>query len=171
MAPVNAYRERLIHLVGGRDPLEVLGETAQALAEIVPAHRAEVLHARPFEGKWTPAEIIGHLCDSEWVYGFRLRLILSENNPPIAGTQQDAWVVGLRYRDRAPAELAEEFRGLRELNLAQWRRLSAEQLRRCGQHSERGAEPLFEMLPILAGHDLNHLDQIRRYIQAVQRGG
>jgi hypothetical protein len=43
-------------------------------------HSAEVLRARPFEGKWTPNEIIGHLTDSEWVYGYRLRLILSDDD-------------------------------------------------------------------------------------------
>src|SRR5215831_6753971 len=121
MASANAYRDRLIERVGGRDPLEVLGETTSALAAIVADHPAEVLRARPFEGKWSPNEIIGHLCDSEWVYGFRMRLIVSENNPPIAGTQQDAWVAGLRYNEREPVALVEEFRGLRERNLAQWR--------------------------------------------------
>jgi hypothetical protein len=75
------YREKLFNLVAGRDPIEVLGETASALADIVAGHPAEVLRGRAIPRKWTPNEIIGHLTDSEWVYGYRLRLILCEDEP------------------------------------------------------------------------------------------
>jgi len=167
----NPYRERLRNLVAGRDPIEVLSETASTLAEIVARYPAEVLQARPFEGKWTPNEIIGHLGDSEWVYGYRVRLILCEDEPPIAGTKQEAWVAGLRYNERQPSELLEIFRTLRALNIAEWRRMSGDDLQRKGQHNERGLESLGAMLEMLAGHDLSHLDQIRRYIQAIKEPG
>jgi hypothetical protein len=152
-----------------RDPIEVLGQTASTLAEIVGGHSKEVLRARPFEGKWTPNEIIGHLTDSEWVYGYRLRLVLCEDNPAILGTKQDSWVASLRHNEREPSELVEVFRMLRAFNLDVWRRMSTEDLKRSGQHSERGPEPLGVMLRILAGHDLSHLEQINRYIQAVEQ--
>jgi hypothetical protein len=67
------YREKLFNLLAGRDPIEVLGQTASTLADIVARHRAEVLRGRAIQGKWTPNEIIGHLTDIEWVYGYRLR--------------------------------------------------------------------------------------------------
>src|SRR5580692_1106153 len=87
-----SYREKILTLVGERDPLDVMAETASALAKIVDRHSAAVLRTRPFEGKWTPNEIIGHLTDSEWVYGYRLRLMLCEDHPIIKGTNQDSWV-------------------------------------------------------------------------------
>ena len=43
---------------------------------------------RPFAGKWTPNEIIGHLTDTECVLGFRSRLILCEDHPVIAPMDQ-----------------------------------------------------------------------------------
>lgn len=89
------YREKLFTLMGDRNPLEVMAQTASTLAEIVRTHPAAVLRRRPFAGKWTPNEIIGHLADGEWVYGYRLRLILCEDNPAIAGTKQDSWVAAL----------------------------------------------------------------------------
>ncbi len=170
MSPSQAYREKMFNLLANRDPLEVLAQTASALADIVGKHKHSptVLRTRPFEGKWTPNEIIGHLTDSEWVYGYRLRLILSENDPAILGTQQDSWVAGLRHNEREPSELVEIFRVLRSLNSAVWRRTSPEDLKRAGQHNERGPESLGVMLRLLAGHDLSHLAQITRYIQAIQ---
>jgi hypothetical protein len=80
-----AYRGNLFKLLGDRNPLEVLAQTASTLADVVRKRSATVLRTRPFEGKWTPNEVIGHLADSEWVYGYRLRLILCEDNPPIPG--------------------------------------------------------------------------------------
>ena len=41
-----AYREKMFDLLAGRDPIEVLGQTASALAKIVAAHPAEVLRER-----------------------------------------------------------------------------------------------------------------------------
>ncbi len=167
ISAAQAYRKRLFGLVGDRDPVEVLAQTASRLADIAARHPATLLRTRPFAGKWTPNEVIGHLTDSEWVYGYRLRLILCEDDARILGTDQDRWVAALRHNEREPAELVEIFRMLRQLNLAVWRTVSAEELERGGQHNERGAESLRVMLRLLAGHDLSHLDQIARYIQAV----
>jgi hypothetical protein len=169
MSASQAYREKMFNLLTDRNPLEVLAQTASALADIVGKHSATVLRTRPFEGKWTPNEIIGHLTDSEWVYGYRLRLILSENEPAFLGTNQELWVTALRHNEREPAELVEIFRRMRMFNLAVWNRTSPEDLKRTGQHNERGPESLDVMLRLLAGHDLSHLDQIARYIQAVHQ--
>ena len=169
MSAAQAYREKMFSLLGDRNLLEVLAQTASTLADIASKHSAAVLRTRPFEGKWTPNEIIGHLTDSEWVYGYRLRLILCEDNPTILGTSQDSWVAALRHNEREPSELVDIFRTLRQFNLAVWRRTSSADLERAGLHNERGPESLGVMLRLLAGHDLSHLDQITRYIQAVRQ--
>jgi hypothetical protein len=164
-----AYRENLFTLLGDGNPAEVLAQTASTLADIVSTHSATVLRTRPFEGKWTPNEIIGHLVDGEWVYGYRLRLILCEDRPPILGTNQDSWVSGQQHNQREPSELVETFRTLRSFNLALWERLSSADLNRTGQHNERGGESLTVMLRMMAGHDLSHLNQISHYIQVVRQ--
>jgi hypothetical protein len=162
-----AYRQRLFALIGDRNPLGVLEHTASTLAEIARTHPATVLQTRPFEGKWTPNEVIGHLVDGEWVYGYRMRLILCEDNPTILGMNQDSWVAVQRHNEREPSELVEMFRTMRRFNLALLKSLSPADLKRTGQHNERGPESLAVMLQMLAGHDLSHLDQITRYIRAV----
>jgi hypothetical protein len=163
------YQEKMFNLVGDQSPVEILAQTASTLGDIVGRHSATLLRRRPFEGEWTPNEVIGHLTDSEWVYGYRLRLILCEDAPAILGTSQDLWVAALRHNEREPSELVEIFRTLRHLNLAVWRRTPLEDLQRIGQHNERGSESLGMMLRLLAGHDLSHLAQIARYIEAAQQ--
>jgi DinB superfamily len=164
-----AYRDNLFKLLGDRDPLEVLAQTAAALTDVVRSNSEAALRTRPFTDKWTPNEVIGHLVDSEWVYGYRLRLILCEDSPPILGTNQNAWVVRQQHNQREPSELVETFRTLRELNLASWKRLSPADLTRTGRHNECGQESLAVMLRMMAGHDLSHLNQIARYVEAVRQ--
>jgi DinB superfamily len=164
---MTAYRDNLFKLLGDRNPLEVLAQTASMLAATVSAHSVTVLRTRPFEGKWTPNEIIGHLVDGELVYGYRLRLIVSEDDPAILGTNQDSWVARQHHNEREPSELVDTFRAMRQINLAVWKRLSLADWNRTGRHNERGPESLGVMLRMWGGHDLSHLDQIARYIRAV----
>ena len=161
-----AYRGNLFTLLGDRNPLDVIEQTAFTLADVVRAQPPAVLRARPFAGKWSPNEIIGHLVDGEWVSGYRLRLILCEDAPAILGMNQDLWVGGLKHNECDPSALVDMFRSMRELNLTVWRRLSPAELERTGLHNERGPESLGTMLRMLAGHDLSHLEQLSRYVQA-----
>ena len=162
-----AYRRRVRDYLGHQEPLEVLGQTADSLAGLVLEHGRKRMQVRPIEGKWTPCEVLGHLCDCEWVYGYRARLILSEEQPAILGMDQDLWVAGQRYNEREPMELAEEFRQLRSLNLRLWRGLNPKELERTGQHNERGPESLGLLRILMAGHDLLHLDQMKRLLMAI----
>jgi hypothetical protein len=162
-----AYRNRVLGFLGNQDPVQVLGRTADVLGETVRDNGRKRMQIRPIEGKWTPCEVLGHLCDCEWVYGYRARLILCEDNPPILGMDQDLWVAGQRYNEREPIELAEEFRYLRKHNLRMWRGLTPQELERTGQHSERGRESLALIRTMLAGHDLLHLDQMKRLLMAI----
>jgi len=161
-----AYRRKMADLLGDRDPIDVLSRTGEALLDIVTEHSREQMCARPYEGKWTPAEIMGHLIDAEWVYGYRLRTVLFDERPQIINMDQELWVTGQRYNDADPRALVEMFRHLRGYNMVLWTRLTNADLKRVGVHNERGEESVETMRLMIAGHDLSHLDQIRRYLDA-----
>lgn len=161
-----AYQRRMREQAGGRNPLEVMAETPAVIATLARSAPAEVLRRRPFEGKWTPAEILGHLLDSEIVFGHRIRTIWADDRPPIIGIDQDKWVAAQRYNDRDPAELAEQFAHVRSANLASYRQIPAEAYGRAGVHSERGEESIADILGYNAGHDLWHIAQFTRYARA-----
>lgn len=163
-----AYQAKLLGLLANRDPIEVMTQTPEIIRRMARENDARVLRKRPFAGKWTPTEIIGHLCDSEWVYGYRIRLILSEDRPKILGMDQELWVIAQKYNERDPKELAEQFAVMRGFNLHVWRNLSESDKARMGFHNERGGESLGLMLRMEAGHDLSHIDQLTRYIAAAK---
>jgi hypothetical protein len=61
------------------------------------------------------------------------------------------------------------FRTMRQFNQSLWNRMSPGDLKGVGQHNERGPESLAVMLRMMAGHDLSHLDQITRCIDAIRQ--
>lgn len=163
-----AYQQKLKDLLADRDPIEVLSETPDRLRRIVEEHTTEQLRARPFEGKWTPNEILGHLTDAEWASAWRFRHVLGDERPSVTGYDQDAWVDAQRFNERDPSELLAMFCALRSFNLDLWKRLTPADFGRVGDHSDRGPESLGLMLCMAAGHDLSHLDQITRYLDAIR---
>ena len=158
------YLEKMHRLLGDRDPLEVLSATPALLADIVRSHTVEQLKARPFEGKWTPNEILGHLVDIEWVFAFRVRRVLCDIDPTIEGFDQSRWVARQGHNDGEPTAHLDAFSLLRSHNLALWRKVTPDDLKRTYQHQERGQESIQTMRVLHAGHDLAHLDQITRYL-------
>jgi hypothetical protein len=122
------------------------------------------LRKRPAPGKWSIAEIVAHIADTELVGGYRIRAILGAPGTPIQGFDQDAWVTALHYDKRDPHKSFEQFCALRAANLALLKTLTPEQWEHYGMHSERGKESVAHIARMFAGHDINHLVQIERIL-------
>ncbi len=163
-----AYRRKLDEKLAGRDPLDVISQTPARLRAIFAAEDDATVCTRPFAAKWTPLEVLGHLVDAEWTYGWRMRLILGDETPPITPMDQERWVVAQRHNEASAAELLDEFESLRTFNLRWWKQRTTEDLKRHGVHGERGEESLDTIRTMLAGHDESHIDQIERYLAAIK---
>ena len=77
---------------------------------------------------------------------------------------QDAWAKAGQYEKRSPKESLEQIAAVRRANLALYKLLTPEQWKLYGTHSERGQESVEHIVRMVAGHDLNHLQQIERAI-------
>jgi hypothetical protein len=122
-------------------------------------------------GKWSMAQVIFHLCDSELVGAFRFRMVLAHDRPRLAGYDQDRWVARLHAPDADVGEALDEFTRLRRADVRLFERLTDDDRRRVGLHSERGEESVDDMLRLYAGHDLVHLRQLGRIRAAVDGVG
>ena len=80
---------------------------------------------------------------------------------------QEKWVNAQNYNESDASELVATFSTLRAMNLRFWKSLTPEQLRRSCQHNERGEENLETLMSIIPGHDLSHIDQLERYLAAI----
>ena len=154
------YTQRVLGYIEGKQPLAVQAATAKKLARLLKGVPTGKLRKRPATGKWSVSEIVAHLADAEIVGGFRMRLILGAPGTPIAAFDQDSWVTSGHYDKRDPRKSIEQFRVLREGNIAMLKSLKPEQWKHYGMHSERGQETIEHIVRMFAGHDINHLRQI-----------
>ncbi|RMH13822.1 MAG: DinB family protein [Gemmatimonadetes bacterium] len=150
-------------LLGERDPMEVLAATVPALRAALAGADPDAWRRPRTEGGWSPVQILGHLLDVEWIFGYRIRTILADEEPRFGGVDQDRWVTAQRHGDADPDALLGALEALRTANLAWWAERTAEELERTGLHEGAGVQvSLGLMRRILAGHDLNHLAQVEQ---------
>lgn len=132
------------------------GEIGRLILEIGPGNE----NAAPAPGKWSAAEIVAHLADCELVFAFRLRQTLAEDSPVIQPFDQDKWAA--TYIGVPAKQALEVFTALRGWNL----RLIGLALPEAGErpvtHPERGTMTFLTIVETMAGHDLNHLGQLKR---------
>lgn len=158
------YIQRMLGNIRGQDPLKTQAATAKKLERLVKGVSASTLRKRPTPDKWSVAEILAHLADTEIVGSWRIRAILGAPGTVIQAFDQDAWVIAGHYAKRDPRKCIEQFRVLREANIALYKSLAPEQWKHNGMHSERGEETVEHIVSMFAGHDLNHIQQIERIL-------
>jgi hypothetical protein len=140
---------------------------ADEVARALDGFPADKLTAHPFEGKWSAAEIVHHLSDSETTSGLRLRRLLSEDCPLIQGYDQDVYATRLNYNHREIAPALDLFRSTRACTAQLFDFMGDEDWRREGTHSESGTYSADDWLKIYAAHAHNHAAQIQRLKEAL----
>jgi DinB superfamily len=160
------YTQRILEHLGGKPALRVQQSTPKKLALLTKHLDRKRLAKRPAPGKWSVAEILAHLADSELAIGWRLRMMLTSNGTPIQGYDQDAWAATFNYARRDPKVSLETFRVLRENNVALLKTVPKNLLENYYMHSERGKETVAHFTNMIAGHDLNHLQQVEKIVKS-----
>jgi len=162
VADPSAYTRAVLALVGDRDPLAVQRELVASLRAAIAGLADADLRRPERAGKWSIAQVIQHLADSEIVYGYRYRMAIAQDGAPLAGYDQDAWAANLHYNATDVMAALAELAALRAANLRLLSRLTEDEWQRAGMHAERGRESVRHIAHLLAGHDLLHLRQIER---------
>jgi DinB superfamily len=158
-----AYVRALVAILGDRDPLAVLRQTPTAVRAMCREFTDAQWRTPMADGEWTALQVVGHLLDVDVVYGFRWRLILTEERPTYPGYDEKRWSLLPRP---APDQTLAALEGLRAVNLAVLDRVDDDGRRRLGVHGEQGEEDFDLTVRKVAGHDLAHLNQLARTVAA-----
>jgi hypothetical protein len=166
------YTARILGYVEGRDARRILRSTPRALQKRIAGVPRRKLSTPPAPGKWSVAQILGHLSEIEMLWGYRIRMILERDGVEIAGMDQDAWAKNSGYERIAPERSLETFRAVRRANLELLGKLTPRALKRHGVHSQFGSLRISKIATLLAGHDVNHSLQIEAILgKKRSRGG
>ncbi len=122
------------------------------------------LDRRPPSGEWTAREVVHHLADSEAMAYIRLRRLIAEDRPVIAGYDEPEWARRLHY-DRPIGSSLAVLRAVRAASLELLQGLDDDAWERSGTHTESGRYAVTDWLRIYASHSHDHADQIARALR------
>jgi hypothetical protein len=130
---------------------------------------AEALDYRESEQTWSARDIGFHVADVDQMLGLRLRRILGENNPQLAGADTQA-SVKLYRRGLLDVSLALDcLSATSALNAGLIEGLTAEGMARKGRHSEGHDVTAADLAAFMAMHIEAHVKQIKRVMKAARR--
>jgi hypothetical protein len=153
------------------ETLESLRSFAARLAAATAGIAEADLRRLERDGGWSVLDVVSHLGDLELVYAVRMRdLLAGSGERTLQPLAQDEWVQHVHRREEPLAELLEEFRFHRRMNLALIERLSPAELDRTGVHPQYGALSIRDVAGRLLRHDAKHLGQIERIKTALGIG-
>ncbi len=138
--------------------LDTLGSAEHDLRALVAGLTDAQMDHQPLPGEWGVRDVISHLLFAERLLSERVRLLLTEEDPDLAGAA--VWTYATDAR--AASDLLDDFAESRGRTLAALRGLSLEGWERSGRHSEFGRVTVRQQASYFAKHERHHFPQIEQ---------
>ncbi|MFD2562543.1 DinB family protein [Aquimarina rubra] len=116
------------------------------------------------EGKWTVAEVLQHIIDTERVFAYRALRFARKDKSPLMGFDQDEYVPNSNANNYTKKEFIEDFEAVRNSSITLFKGFTEDMLTQIGEAS---GSPMSARAAgyILSGHQKHHLDVIEnRYL-------
>ena len=155
-----AYYEKYISRVADGNIVTVLGQQIDNSVTLLNGLSDAQAGFRYAPEKWSVKEVVGHLIDSERVFGYRAMRFARNDQTPLSGFEQNDYVEAAAFDDQSLSDLASEFEHVRRANLHMLRGLNGEAWDRRGEANGNGVS-VRALAYIIAGHELHHMDIIR----------
>jgi len=121
------------------------------------------------EKKWSIKELIGHISDTEKIFGYRALSIVRGEKKPLPGFDENIYVENAHFNKLSANQLIQYYFANRTATLAFLETISTEQVLQMG--SANGQEVSARaLLWMIAGHEKHHLSVINeRYIPLLNK--
>jgi uncharacterized damage-inducible protein DinB len=110
--------------------------------------------------KWSVKEVLGHICDAERIFAYRLLRIARADTTPLPGFDEDAYVAPAEFGARPIRDLVREFQAVRASTIALVEGLPSAGWQRRGQASGKAISTR-AIAYIMVGHVTHHLAVLR----------
>lgn len=155
-----SYAAAYVNLVPHGDILAILAAQPDSATALLKGISEETAMRAYAPGKWTVKQVIGHVTDTERIFGYRALRIARGDSTPLEGFEQDDYVREAGSTERSMADLLEEFRVVRLGSQMLYRGLPQEAWLRRGVANKH--EVTVRGLAFLtAGHAEHHLRILR----------
>ncbi|HXV90721.1 MAG TPA: DinB family protein [Gemmatimonadales bacterium] len=133
-----------------------IDETRTLLRDLPPSRAVH----RYATGKWSVAEVVGHIADAERIFAYRALRIARGDATPLAAFDENAYTPAGSFDRRTLTDLLDELTAVRQATLALFRGMPGEAFERTGVASGRSVS-VRALAFIIAGHELHHVAILR----------
>ncbi|HET7419616.1 MAG TPA: DinB family protein [Candidatus Dormibacteraeota bacterium] len=141
--------------------IEKYGDGYRAVEEALAGITDDELDRTAVAGEWTPRQIAHHLADAEMEGATRIRRLLAMENATILGYDEKAFAEHLPTDGPVEPSL-QAMRWARATTGSLLKKMSDDDWRRAGTHTERGRYTTEDWLRMYAAHAHDHAAQIKR---------
>lgn len=153
------YHDYIARVPEGNLPQQLL-EQLQEVGDLFTGVTDQAALARYAEGKWSVKEVLGHLCDAERIFSYRLLRIARGDSTPLPGFDENAYVPAGHFDQRPLPLLLAEFRAVRQSTAALVDGLGDDLWTRRGEASGKPVSAR-ALAYIIVGHVAHHLAVLR----------
>ena len=158
------YFSRYIDLVPEDDiasTIETQGRETAALLAKISEEKAAFRYAPE---KWSIKQVVGHVTDTERVFGYRLMAIARGESQSLPGFDENDYVRNANFDEIPFADLLEGLAAIRRATLVLVRGLSAEAWTRAGTANQNKTSAR-SVAYMIVGHERHHVRVLReRYL-------
>lgn len=161
----NPYYQIYINTLGEEvDLLNVLNKQAKNFPQFMASIPDDKLHYAYSEGKWSVAEVLQHIIDTERVFQYRALRFSRNDAAPLPGFDQDVFADGVQMKNRTKEIIITEYTAVRASTIALFTSFDSEDLKRLGTASDSPMS-VGALGFIICGHQRHHRNIVReRYL-------
>jgi hypothetical protein len=158
------YYKQYISLVPSDDLIKELEDQRNLFKEFIRSLPDSKMDFSYAEGKWTVAQVIQHLIDTERIYGFRMLNFVRHGMMEIPGFDQDKFAVMADVSGRTRQSFIDEFDALRRSTVEFLKTITPEHGKIIGKANNVNIS-VRAIASVAYGHVVHHSNVIReRYL-------
>lgn len=158
--PDNIYFSYYIEQVDNQNVIEGLTTHKEVVINLYKSLSEEQKNFRYDLGKWSPHEILGHLTDTERIFGFRALSIARGEKQSLPGFDENEYAEAARFSEVSFESLLEQYRLVREGSISLFTSFSEVAASQMGL-ANGNAVSARALVSMISGHEIHHLKVLK----------
>lgn len=158
--PDNRYFSYYIEQVDNQNVIEGLTTQKEVVINLYKSLSEEQKNFRYDFGKWSPHEILGHLTDTERIFGFRALCIARGEKQSLPGFDENEYAEAAKFSEVSFKSLLEQYRLVREGSIVLFNSFSEMATLQMGL-ANGSAVSARALISMIAGHEIHHLKVLK----------
>lgn len=154
------YYQQYTDLLPELELIELLESQKEAMLSLFNSTEEIDIHFSYAEGKWTIAEVLQHMLDTERIFQYRALCLARKDQASLPGFDQDKYVATSNANERSLSGFMDEYNAVRDSTIFLFKSFSSEMMKSVGLSNGQDLSTAAAGF-IIAGHEKHHLKLFR----------